>query len=239
MDTGAKLRLKGQGEPGPKGGPRGDLTIVITVEPHPYFKREDRNLLVEVPITVSEAILGAKIEVPSLDGMKSLTDSARKLMRSEAPAQGTGRSRVRRKAGGRPVRSAQDRRAQVDRRRQPPVDSGVRRSQQAESASRSLVSVEMSDREDPASPEKDAVASEPRRSRLGQILAEQPEARPRLRLAVGSMLATVLVAITALGLLAIWHLRRRAQLIRDRLAPPRSISLSDPSTVIRANGATS
>lgn len=73
VDTGAKLRLKGQGEPGPKGGQRGDMTIVITVEPHPYFKREERNLVVEVPITVPEAILGAKVDVPSLDGMKSLT----------------------------------------------------------------------------------------------------------------------------------------------------------------------
>src|SRR5262249_7313010 len=48
-------------------------TIIISVEPHLYFRREQRNLLVEVPITVSEAALGAKIEVPSLDGMKSLT----------------------------------------------------------------------------------------------------------------------------------------------------------------------
>jgi DnaJ-class molecular chaperone len=73
VDTGARLRLKGQGEPGPKGSQRGDLTILITVEPHPYYKREGRDLLVEVPITISEAILGAKIDVPSLDGMKSLT----------------------------------------------------------------------------------------------------------------------------------------------------------------------
>ena len=49
------------------------MTIVITVEPHPYFKREERNLVVEVAITVPEAILGAKIEVPSLDGMRSVT----------------------------------------------------------------------------------------------------------------------------------------------------------------------
>ena len=95
MDTGAKLRLKGQGEPGPKGGQRGDLTIVITVEPHPYFKREERNLVVEVPITVAEAILGAKIDVPSLDGMKSLTDPPGKLLGTEAAAQGAGRSRPR------------------------------------------------------------------------------------------------------------------------------------------------
>ncbi len=73
IDTGAKLRLKGRGEPGPKGAPAGDLTIHVTVEPHPYFQRDGRNLLVEVPITVSEAILGAKVDVPTLDGLKSLT----------------------------------------------------------------------------------------------------------------------------------------------------------------------
>ncbi len=66
------MRLKGQGEPGGKGMPAGDLTIILNVEPHPYFKREGRDLQVEVPISVSEAILGAKIEVPTLDGMKSL-----------------------------------------------------------------------------------------------------------------------------------------------------------------------
>ena len=73
IDTGAKLRLKGQGEPGSKGTPAGDLTITIEVEPHPYFKRDGPNLQIEVPISVSEAILGAKIDVPALDGMKSLT----------------------------------------------------------------------------------------------------------------------------------------------------------------------
>jgi DnaJ-class molecular chaperone len=73
VDTGAKLRLKGQGEPGPRGVAAGDLTITVHVDPHPYFTREGQNLAVEVPITVSEAILGAKIDVPGLDGMKSLT----------------------------------------------------------------------------------------------------------------------------------------------------------------------
>jgi curved DNA-binding protein len=73
VDTGSKLRLKGQGEPGSKGAARGDLTVRLRVEPHPYFKREGRDLLVEVPITVGEAVFGAKIEVPTLDGMKSLT----------------------------------------------------------------------------------------------------------------------------------------------------------------------
>jgi DnaJ-class molecular chaperone len=48
------------------------LTVHITVEPHAYFQREGRNLLVEVPITVGEAVLGAKVDVPTLEGMKSL-----------------------------------------------------------------------------------------------------------------------------------------------------------------------
>jgi curved DNA-binding protein len=73
IDTGAKLRLKGQGEPGTKTTPAGDLTITVQVEPHPYFKRDGQNLQVEVPITVGEAVLGAKIDVPALEGMKSLT----------------------------------------------------------------------------------------------------------------------------------------------------------------------
>ena len=73
IDTGAKLRLKGQGEPGSKGAPAGDLTIMIEIEPHSFFKREGQNLQVEVPISVADAILGAKIDVPTLDGTKSLT----------------------------------------------------------------------------------------------------------------------------------------------------------------------
>ncbi len=73
IESGAKLRLRGQGEPGEQGGARGDLTILVEVEPHPYFTRDGRNLSVEVPVSVSEAILGAKVDVPTLDGMKSLT----------------------------------------------------------------------------------------------------------------------------------------------------------------------
>jgi len=72
-DSGAKLRLRGQGEAGEAGAPRGDLTIVVNVEPHRYFSRDGRNLLAEVPITVAEAVLGAKVDVPTLDGTKSLT----------------------------------------------------------------------------------------------------------------------------------------------------------------------
>lgn len=73
IESGARLRLRGQGEPGEKGGTPGDLTIVVTVEPHPYFTREGRNLSVEVPVTIPEAVLGAKVDVPTLDGLRSVT----------------------------------------------------------------------------------------------------------------------------------------------------------------------
>ena len=74
IESGAKLRLRGQGEAAAeKDAPRGDLTITITVEPHPYFTRDGRDLSVEVPITIAEAVLGAKVDVPTLDGLKSLT----------------------------------------------------------------------------------------------------------------------------------------------------------------------
>jgi hypothetical protein len=87
----------------------------------------------------------------------------------------------------------------------------------------------MSDQGEEARPGEPAAGS-PKRTRLGRILAERPEARPRLSQAVGSLLAVILVAIAALGLLAIWHLRRRAQLIRDRLAPPRKVSFPELPT---------
>ena len=73
IESGAKLRLRGQGEAGEHNGPRGDLTIQVAVESHPYFSREGRNLSVEVPITVGEALLGAKLDVPTLNGQKALT----------------------------------------------------------------------------------------------------------------------------------------------------------------------
>lgn len=69
---GAKLRLKGRGEPSPDGGPAGDLLIKVEVLPHPYFTRQGRDLFVDVPVTLAEAALGARIEVPTLDGPKTL-----------------------------------------------------------------------------------------------------------------------------------------------------------------------
>ncbi len=72
-ETGHRLRLRGQGVEVAPGAAKSDLTIRVTVAPHPYFRREGNDLFVEVPVSVSEAILGAKIEVPTLDGFKTLT----------------------------------------------------------------------------------------------------------------------------------------------------------------------
>lgn len=72
LESGKKIRLKGQGEAEEPGGPRGDLMITVTVDSHPYFSRDGRNLLVEVPITIGEAVLGAKIDVPTLSGPRSV-----------------------------------------------------------------------------------------------------------------------------------------------------------------------
>lgn len=67
------LRLKGQGMPGYGGGPAGDAYVELHVEPHPFFERKDDNIHVEIPVTLKEAVLGAKIEVPTIGGMVSLT----------------------------------------------------------------------------------------------------------------------------------------------------------------------
>lgn len=73
VDTGMKVRLRGEGEPGDNGAPRGDLYCYITVRENPLFHREGLNLICQVPITYSQAALGADIEVPSLSGKQRLS----------------------------------------------------------------------------------------------------------------------------------------------------------------------
>ncbi|GBE36167.1 chaperone protein DnaJ [bacterium BMS3Bbin07] len=73
VDNGSRVKLRGKGEPGVAGGPPGDLYIEIEILPHPTFKREGNDLYVEVPVTIPEAALGAKIEVPTIDGMTKMT----------------------------------------------------------------------------------------------------------------------------------------------------------------------
>jgi DnaJ-class molecular chaperone len=73
VDSGGRLRLQGKGAPGIGGGPPGDLHVGLQVRPHRVFRREGRDLVVELPITVREAILGGRVEVPTLDGRATLT----------------------------------------------------------------------------------------------------------------------------------------------------------------------
>ncbi len=73
VDNGSKVRMAGLGGPGEKGGPAGDVYIITKVRSHPYFERKGDNLYSEAAVTVKEAALGEKIEIPTVDGMVSLT----------------------------------------------------------------------------------------------------------------------------------------------------------------------
>ena len=69
---GSRIRLAGKGEPGHDGGPPGDLYLITHVSPSPVFKRRGEHLEVEVPLTIPEALRGAEVQVPTLDGSKTL-----------------------------------------------------------------------------------------------------------------------------------------------------------------------
>jgi DnaJ-class molecular chaperone len=72
IEDGKKIRLRGQGEPGPRGSSAGDILLVIHVAPHEYFQRRGRHLHLKVPVTLAEAALGAKIDVPTPQGTVAL-----------------------------------------------------------------------------------------------------------------------------------------------------------------------
>jgi molecular chaperone DnaJ len=73
VETGVRLRMNGEGEGGPRGGPAGDLYIVVSVEEHPDFRREGPNLFSAAAITVTQAVLGSEITVPTLEGTARIT----------------------------------------------------------------------------------------------------------------------------------------------------------------------
>lgn len=83
-NDGSRIRFKGKGEPGQGGAPSGDLYVVTRVEEHPYLRRSNSNITLELPITFSEAALGTQVEVPTVDGRIKLkippgTQSGRKF----------------------------------------------------------------------------------------------------------------------------------------------------------------
>jgi len=69
VDNGSVVKLKGKGNAGSGGGPDGDLHLEISLKPHPIFKRKGDDIHIQLPVTFGEAALGAKLEVPTIDGM--------------------------------------------------------------------------------------------------------------------------------------------------------------------------
>ncbi len=84
VDTGSRVRVPGKGNAGAHGGPTGDLYILTEVEPHSVFERKGDNIYVKVPVTITEAAMGARAEVPTIDGPTTIrippgTQSGQKL----------------------------------------------------------------------------------------------------------------------------------------------------------------
>jgi len=72
VDAGTQIRLAGEGEPGVFGGPNGNLFLVLDVQPHEFFKRRENDILLNLDINVAQAVLGAEVDVPTLDGEEKL-----------------------------------------------------------------------------------------------------------------------------------------------------------------------
>jgi molecular chaperone DnaJ len=72
VDTGSRLRLSGEGEKGANNGPPGDLYIYVHVKPHEFFKRDNTDIYCQIPISFVQAALGDTVDVPTLNGKKSL-----------------------------------------------------------------------------------------------------------------------------------------------------------------------
>src|SRR5262249_36733523 len=90
VDMGSKVRIAGKGEVGRHGGPPGDFYIVIRVRPHAYFTRQGNDILCEVPVTLTEVLLGAKIDVPTIDGKITMTLPAGTQKGRRVPLRGKG-----------------------------------------------------------------------------------------------------------------------------------------------------
>ena len=76
VDNGHQLRISGKGAAGYNGGPNGDIYIEFVVKNHPLFERKDCDIYLDVPLTITEAVLGCKKEIPTLDGNVVLTIDA-------------------------------------------------------------------------------------------------------------------------------------------------------------------
>lgn len=76
IDSQAQLRMTGEGEAGPRGGPNGNLYVVFDIQAHEFFRRQDNDIVLELPINVAQAALGAEIQVPTLEGVDTVRINA-------------------------------------------------------------------------------------------------------------------------------------------------------------------
>ena len=76
IDSQAQLRLTGEGESGPRGGTYGNLYVAFDIQPHQFFRRQDVDIILELPINVAQAALGAELQVPTLEGVETLRVNA-------------------------------------------------------------------------------------------------------------------------------------------------------------------
>ncbi|MBW2595907.1 MAG: molecular chaperone DnaJ [Deltaproteobacteria bacterium] len=72
VETGSRLRLRGEGEEGEFGGPRGDLYVFIYIEPHKFFERDENDIVCRISIPMTQAVLGGNVEVPTLEGTERI-----------------------------------------------------------------------------------------------------------------------------------------------------------------------
>ena len=90
VDTGVQLRISGKGEAGVNGGPNGDIYLEFHVRKHPIFEREDNDIYLDMPITITDAVLGGKIEVPTLYGTVKVSVPAGSLSGNKLRLKGKG-----------------------------------------------------------------------------------------------------------------------------------------------------
>jgi curved DNA-binding protein len=101
VNNGSVIRLAGQGHPGSSGGPAGDLRVTLKVSLHPWFRRDGANLLVDVPVTIFEATLGGKVDVPTLsEGLVTVSVPAGSASGTKLRLRGKGVTDAKTKATG-------------------------------------------------------------------------------------------------------------------------------------------
>lgn len=96
VDHGTQIRLSGEGESGTNNGPPGNLYVVINVKPHPYFRRQDETIHLELAVNITQAALGDEVEVPTLDGKEMMTIPAGTQTGDTIRLRGKGVPRLRR-----------------------------------------------------------------------------------------------------------------------------------------------